>query len=179
MRRWGLWIALLLSLGINLGILLTLAVGGGEESPPISPAVAVESPGWPDGPPPPPGERRLLGHLADRLGLEGQTRERFLDLQRRFFRHAVETRRQGRELQRELGRELVAEEPDRQRIDGLVEELAELRRALDRVLVATVLDTRELLEPGEEREYVAFIERLRERMGPGGRDRPPRRRRHP
>lgn len=178
MKRWGLWIALLLSLGANLGILLTLAAGGGERPPSASPD-AVERRRGPDGPSGPPDERRLLGHLADRLGLEGETRERFQELQRRFFRQALETRRQGRELQRELGRELVGEKPDRERIDRLVEELAELRRGLDRTLVDTVLDTRELLDPAAEREYAAFIERLRERMGRQGRERLPRRRRVP
>lgn len=177
MKRWGLWIALLLSLGANLGILLTLAAGG--DSPAPAPPDSVERPRWPDGPPGPPDERRLLGHLADRLGLEGETRERFQDLQRRFFQQALQTRRQGRELQRELGRELVAEEPDRDRIDQLVEELSELRHGLDRTLVDTVLDTRELLDPAAEREYAAFIERLRERMGREGRERLPRRRRRP
>lgn len=179
MRRWGLWIALLLSLGTNLGILLTLALGGDEGPSPSPPGGAVERPRWPAGPPGPRGEGRLLGHLADRLDLEGETRERFLELQRQFFRQALETRRQGRVLQRELGRELVAEEPDRQRIDRLVGELAELHSTLDRALVTTVLDTRELLDPAAERQYAAFVERLRLRMGHQGGDPSPRRRRGP
>lgn len=179
MKRWGLWIALLLSIGANLGILLTLAAGGGGSSPPSPSTDAVERPRGPDGLSGPPPEGRLLGHLADRFGLEGEPRERFLDLQRGFFRQALETRRRGRELQRELGRELIATEPDRQRIDRLVDELAELRRGLDGTLVETVLGTRELLAPEQEREYTAFVERLRERMGREGRDGPPRRRRRP
>jgi Spy/CpxP family protein refolding chaperone len=173
-KRWALWIVLLLSLGANAGILLTLALGGNGTPPLRGPGDALARPRWTDGPP---EEGRLLGHLADRLGLEGETRERFLELQRQFFHQAVQTRRRGRELQRELGRELTAEAPDRQRIAELVDELADLRRELDRTLVETVLDTRELLGPEEERRYTAFVDRLRERMGREGRNGPLRRRR--
>jgi len=186
-RRWWLWIALLLSLGVNLGILLTLAAGGFGPPPggvPAEPNGIENGPRGPRGETPPRGERprrlgegppdepRLLGRLADRLELRGEERDRFLDLQRRFFRRAFEARRQGTRLQAELGLELTAEQPDRQRIEELVDELVATRRQVDRALVATILETRELLDGRAEQEYLAFVRRLRERPGRQGGRRP-------
>jgi len=190
MKRWWLWIVLLLSLGVNVGILLTLAVGGGEPGPDGGPdGSGIERSRGPEGrgsgPPPdrpgpngPPDEIRFLDRLADRFGLQGADRERFLTLQRTFFRQAFEARRQGAALQRELGRELTVEEPDRQRIEQLIDGLARNRRDLDRSLADTILQTRGLLDGPQEAEYLGFIRHLRERMG-RGREGPPRRRPRP
>lgn len=187
MKRWWLWIVLLLSLGVNVGILLTLATGWGEGRATVPSAGPEEgapgriprrSGGGPPGGPPgalPPGlregsrEPRILGDLADRLGLQGEVRDHFLSLQRGFFVRAFESRQQGFRLQEELGRELTAPEPDRERVSRLIDELADTRRALDHELAETVLATRDLLDDRQERDYLVFIRRLRERMDrPGG-----------
>lgn len=179
MKRWWLWIFLVLSLGINVGILLTLAVGSGSEATSGDPG--LDRPGRAANPPPgaegPPEEIRILHRLADRFGLEGEDRERFFTLQHEFFRDAFQARRQGRALQRELGRELTGKNPDRQRIDHLIDELARARRRLDLALATTILETRELLEEPQEREYLGFVRRLRERMDEGRDSRKPQRKR--
>lgn len=182
MKRWWLWIVLLLSLGVNAGILATLALSGraipgSSDRPGTDPETDRrtdrERPWRPDGPLGGPsgnahGEARILDRLADRLDLEGEERERFLDLQRSFFRQAFQARLQAQRLQRELGRELTAPKPDRGRIEELIGELTRTRGELDRALAETVLGTREVLDEPQEGRYLAFVQRLRERMGPEG-----------
>lgn len=206
-RRW-LVIALLLSVGVNVGILATLAVerfrGGagpsdGAAAPAESgagdPAAPVEGTGsatgaFPEtgagpgpgrragpfpgrgGPPgagpfsePPEGVRReierRLDALADRLDLQGDERREFLELQRRFFRETFLQRQQVAAHQRALRLELTAPEPDRERLSEIVDDLETARRSLDRALVDSVVASRELLAPAQEREYLRFLGRLR------------------
>ncbi len=171
MRRWGLALALLLSLGVNIGILATLAVRHGR--PP-------ERPG-PEEPPPPPGTAEgtplRVARLADRLGLEGEPRRRFMQLQGSFFAETVRLRTEHEETLRELRRELTAPEPDRRRIDELTRASARTHLALQQAMVRNVLASREILDPEQERIFLDIISHLRPPAlgGPqqGGPRRPP------
>lgn len=186
MKRWGLAIALLLSLGVNVGVLLTLAVGGWGNDAEVDatlpeelddPAERVERP-WERGAGPP----REMTRFVDRLGLEGEERERFVELQREFLRTAFESRRRRMEIQRELRRELISPEPDRDAAERLVREMAETQRAVETQLVHTVLESRALLSEEQERHYLRFMGRLQGRLSRGGegrRERGPRDRRGP
>jgi len=252
-RRW-LGLALLLSLGVNLGIVAVLLVersrpaplparsAGPEEpaaelpaEPPSAPPPAVASdsepgsdsalvgiprdgdvglddrPGPPPPAPPPRGDRpegeggspdpgggrrppfpgaaealergelpravtRRLGNLADRLGLAGDDRARFLEIQRRFFVESHQRRSRILGLQDRFRRSLGDPNPSRETIDTLIRQLGEERAGFDRDLARTVLDTRELLGPGQERQYLEFLARLGPRPGgqggPGGEGQP-------
>ena len=104
MKRWWLWIVLLLSLGVNVGILTTLAVDrlrGGEAPPadPVSGRPARPAPGF--------------QNLADRLGLEGERRQRFIDIQRGAFERMRGDRQRLRAARLELRRELVSGTSDK------------------------------------------------------------------
>jgi len=163
MSRWWLVIALLLSVGLNLGIL-----------------VAIKS-----GPPPPREEREgrpaqegrqpanvdpvpRLGRLADRLKLEGDQRRRFLDIQWNLYQESTRQRLQMNEVHRELRRELTRPAPDRQRVEALLGESSRIHLALERALVNNILSTRELLGPEKEKEYLKIVGRLRlPNPGPG------------
>lgn len=197
-RRW-LGLALLLSVGVNLGILATLAVerlrdGSGPPAPAAEAVGSVEAlpgadaeagrgsepggedpPGAPADPsgraPVPPEVGHRLEILADRMGLDGEERRKFLEIQRRFFRDTFHHRQELLLRQRALRRELVAARPDRDRVAEALERLAEARDALDRSMVETVLASRELLDPAQEREYLRFVGRMRaagEGRRPGG-----------
>lgn len=171
MRRWGLALALLLSLGVNVGILATLAVRRAappperprpEEPRPMPPAAGEELP------------PRVI-RLADRLGLEGEQRRRFVQLQGRFFVETVRLRTDQSEISRELRRELSASEPDRQRIEELTRASARIHLGLQQALAKNVIATREILDPEQERLFLDFISRL---PAPGL-DGPPQRPRRP
>ncbi|HEV2852722.1 MAG TPA: periplasmic heavy metal sensor [Thermoanaerobaculia bacterium] len=162
MRRWWLAIALLLSVGLNLGILAAIAArraqpGPRDREPRPGPEMAN-----PAADPLP-----RLPRLADRLGLEGEERRKFLDLQWDLFQQMTRLRLQMGEVHRELKRELTRGEPDRQRVDALLQESARIYGSLERKLVDNVLATRELLGPEKEKEYLRLVGRLRV-PNPGG-----------
>lgn len=163
MKRWWLVIALLLSVGLNLGILAAIAARR------VGPPPGSQRPPKADLPNPPGGDPlALLPRLADRLGLEGEPRRKFLDIQWDLFRETSRLRLQLGEIHREVRREMTRDEPDRQRVDRLLSESAQIYLALERSLVAHVLATRDLLDEDQRRQYLALIGRLRAaNPGPG------------
>jgi len=183
-RRW-LGLLLLLSVGVNVGILSVLALERlrGDEAVLEAPAVS----GLPDGPPAgalpgigPPGPegdgvpaalRWRLQELADRLGLERGERTEFLEIQRRFFLATRQRRARILELQERFRRELGADEPSHERIEALVGRLGQELAGLDADLASSVLETRALLGPEREQEYLRRLDRLRP-GGPAGRPGP-------
>ena len=174
MRRWWVVIALLLSLGVNLGLVAAVATRRFAARP--------EGP-RPEGP----GPRDMEGEplprfrrLADHLGLEGEQRRRFLDLQRQLFEETVRVRMRQAETQREVRRELVSREPDRERIDALLRQSARDFLTLEQALAKNIVATRALLGPGQQREYLRIVARMRPPgLGGFGPQQPPPRRRLP
>jgi hypothetical protein len=161
-RPW-LVVGLVLSLGVNIGLVGSMLLRGRTEG-----RMARDFEPGGD-----PGVR-----LADRLALEGDVRERFLARQRRLAGEVRELRPRIGRLERELRHELVAREPDRARVEAVGRELAELTSAIDRAFVENVFDTREILDGRAEREFLRFIERfpgLRRAMSREPRDFEPRR----
>lgn len=183
MRRWWVLIGLLLSLGVNAGILATLGVQHFRGDRPPRPENG--------GPPPgPPGEemrpeemRPNLAPLADRLGVTGEARHRFVATQEQFVARMREQRFKVMQLQAELRAALLAERPDRDRIDALTRQLGEAYGAQDRALAESILAARDILTPAQQERFLSFVEaRLHQLRGgerpPGMRPRlwPPRRR---
>ena len=105
-----------------------------------------------------------VGRLADRLGLEGEAREKFVAQQKRFFVGMARDRMRLNQVHRQLRQELVAEQPDQARIDALLEQASQVYLALERSLVENVLASRQILDPAQERMFINFVSRLR----PGG-----------
>ena len=178
--RWWLIIALLLSVGVNIGILAALAtrrLDGPERQPPPPPREEPAPPAGPEesgqegGPP-------RAGRLADRLGLEGEPRRRFLEQQQQFFEKTVRIRLHMVETQREVRRELMSPEPDRQKIDALLQDSARDFLSLEQALAQNVVESREILDPEQEKEFLRVVSSLRPQAGGfGPRPGPPRRRR--
>jgi len=152
---------------VNVGILATLAVR--HAAPPDRPR--------PEEPRPVPSDNTeeplRVVRLADRLGLEGEQRRRFVRLQGRFFAETSRLRTEQAETFRELRRELTAPEPDRRRIEELTRASARTHLALQQAMAGNVIATREILDPEQERLFLDIISRLR----PPGLDSGPRPRR--
>jgi Spy/CpxP family protein refolding chaperone len=175
-KRWALWLALLLSVGVNVGILLTLAAGPGGWPWSQRPERPRAERSW-DGPPRgvvPHGEMagrhrdgpaRHLGRVADRLGLEGGERERFVAIQEDFLATVRDGRRRRGELHRELRAELTSPEPDRRRVEELLGELSVVQLEMEQAFADAVLASRELLGPEQEEAYLVFLRRLPGRHG--------------
>jgi hypothetical protein len=148
-RRWGLIVGLLVSLGLNVGILVTLVV------------LRTSRPSTP------PEEQPRPPFAAP--GLDAPAQEKFLDGQRAFMHSLMSERHEIETLRREVRRELLAESPDQARLETLVGELSERTTALERRFVEHVLRSRAALEPEDERRYVELLRRmpeLRDRPGP-------------
>ncbi len=162
MSRWWLVIALLLSVGLNVGILAT---------------IAARRPGPPpnQGRPPQQAQNQAnvdpvprLTRLANRLKLEGDQRRKFLDIQWSLYQETTRQRLQLNEVHRELRRELTRPDPDRQRVDGLLAESSRIYLSLEKSLVGDIFATRELLGPEKEKEYLKIVGQLRiPNPGPG------------
>lgn len=156
MRRWWLVLALLASLGVNLGLVAVQVVR----------ARAVATP---PGPGPEPGGPDPGGRLADHLRLEGEERQRFLGLQRELAKVLREERGEIVRLRRELRAELVAPAPDRARVDRLLVEIGGRQTALDRAFADNVLESRRQLAGPALDAYLRFVERFNPgRPGAGG-----------
>jgi hypothetical protein len=158
MRRWWLVIVLLLSLGLNVGILAAVAVrrlGPGGQGAKQGGAANQADP------------LPRLPQLANRLGLEGEERRKFLDIQWNLYQETSHLRLQLGETHRNLRHELIQPQPDRARVDGLLEESSRTYLALEKSLVSNVLATRDLLGPEKEKQYLRLIGQLRI-PNPGG-----------
>ena len=160
MKRWWLIIALLLSVGINIGILAS-RVWPPRASDQTTPAVPgqrrAERPGPPIDRVPP-----VIFRLVDQLGLRGEDREAFIDIQRRFLERTRSARTRVGRLQIRLRRELGAAEPDRARIDELLDQLGAAHAELERAFVDDLLSSRELLDAEQEKIFLRFLGRIRQ-----------------
>lgn len=166
MKRWWLVILLLLSVGINLGVLLTLAAGKLGRQSPARPSLSLE--------------QELAGlesrvepfvvRMADELGVEGEIRRQFADHQRRFFEQTARARRSYRQVQQQLVREIGGPAPDRQRVDLLLDELAQAYAVQERAFVDNLLDTREILEPAQWRKFSRYLRRVRQATQAGAKN---------
>ena len=152
MKPMWLWIALLLSVGINLGVLATMGTARFREP------ARWERRARDQGPP--------VERVSDRLGLEGEKRDAFIQVQADFFQGMRESREELESLRQRLRDELTAASPDRAEVDRLVAEMGEAYARLDKVFVDNVLRSREILDPDQEQRYLAFLERLREHGRP-------------
>lgn len=155
MRRWGLWVLLLLSVGLNLGFLGAWVFRGDWRPSRERPDSLGIRPG------------RLL---ADRLELEGPSRDRFLASHEQLASAVRRNRRELFELRRRLRQTLAAPELDRQAMEALVGEIAERQRRLEESFVDHVLEIRGQLDGPALERYLRWISRL---PAPGER-RPPR-----
>jgi hypothetical protein len=162
MSRWWLVIALLLSVGLNVGILAAIAARRSGPPPEARDRTPPEIANPGKNPLP------LLPRLADRLGLEGDKRQKFIDIQWNLFQETNRLRLQQAEVHREIRREVTRDEPDRQQVDRLLAESSRLYLEMERSLVNNVLATRKLLDAEQQRQYMALLGRLRIAGAPPG-----------
>jgi Spy/CpxP family protein refolding chaperone len=160
-RRWWLVVALLLSLGINAGVVGVLLIQRLRDRgrPPLP------GPGFGMG-------RAPLLALADELRLSGEQRERFLQIQRSFFEQTLRDRQQLDEVRRDLRLEVLRRNPDRVRVDELLRQMSTLTGQLERAFVGNVLATREILTEEQQRRFLELVPRLRQQPGLTGGGRP-------
>lgn len=153
MKRWWLVIALLLSVGVNIGLLAHRALRSAEaDEASFSSESESESRDLP----------LIFRRVANEMRLRGEIRRRFFEMQLEFLNQTRVGRQVVSSLQTELRRELVARDPDRELIDRKLEALAAAHFHLEKIFVDHLLDTREILEPRQERLFMRFMQRVRQ-----------------
>jgi len=168
MKRWWLVIVLLLSVGVNVGVVAALVghrwIGEtsetGKSKEKLPDGQAIPLPNGQEGVP-----QRVV-RLADQLGLEGDQRRKFISLQGGFFADTLRLRTDQAETQRELRRELAAPTPSQAKIDSLLQESGNTFMALEKAMAQNVVESRKLLKPDQERKFLKLLARLR--FGQGG-----------
>jgi len=163
MKRGWIWVALLLSVGVNIGVLATIGVSRMRTN------ARWERPR--DGEVQP-----HFARLADHLELEGEERERFMEIQQRLFRTTRQHQEVLQRLRDDVRGEVMSDSPDPAKVDGLLAEVGALHMDLDRALVESVLATREILTPEQQQRYFHVLERMRDARRFGGREGGPTRR---
>lgn len=149
MKRGWVWVALLLSVGINIGVLATLGTSR------MRAKARWERPRE--------GDRQApFERLANHLEVEGELRERFIEIQRDLFRTTRRHQEALGELRTELRREVASQDPHPQRVDELLSEIGALHMDLDRAMVESVLATKKILTPQQQQRYFRVLERMRE-----------------
>jgi Spy/CpxP family protein refolding chaperone len=169
LKKGWVWVALLLSLGVNIGVLVTIGMSRARPQAPIDH-------------PRQPGDMRPAERLARHLQLDGSQRERFMEIQQRLFQTVRGNREELVGLRSELRREVMSEAPDPHEVDRLLLRVGEIHMDLDRAMVESVLATRKLLDPEQQERYFEVLERIQrasEWGGRGDRGRPRRPERRP
>jgi len=164
-RRWWLLILLLLSVGINIGLILAFASGKLSQQAQLRQPSALEQ-----------ELSRIEGRIgpfvmrmADELGLQAEKRRLFARHQRRFFQQTLAARRRFREVQKQLVHEIAAADPDRQSIDRFLDQLVAAYAAQERAFVDNMVATRELLDDQQRQKFSRFLVRVRQLAQGGGR----------
>ncbi|MEM8963030.1 MAG: hypothetical protein AAGD38_16220 [Acidobacteriota bacterium] len=177
MKRSLLVLGLLLSVGINIGILATIAMNGTatggtaatrgptETGTPIQTDTSTQLDSSNDEPMLE-NERveALITRVADELELTGEIREAFLDIQRRFMVDTLKGRAELARRQAAFRRSLLAPRPDRERIKGHLEEIGKANVELERAFAVNILAVRELLDDERERRYIGILQVLQRRV---------------
>lgn len=184
-RVWWLVTALMLSIGVNVGILVARLTPGSppgnpEDRPPIEQGLEKPGPEMPVPDNPDEIERRLpriFQRIADEMGLEGEKRQEFLEIQRTFFLQGIAQRRRMMKAQDEIRRELWKDKVDQEKVRQMVRRTAQTQVAMEVAFVDQVLRTREILDEEQAEIYRRFLRHARQRMGaqpgPGGRQQRP------
>lgn len=177
-RYWWLPV-LMLSLGVNVGLVTGRL--GSEPARGASDPIEAETPTVPSTEPsarsgprhtdpqperfrrdlPRPVHRALLRLAAD-FGLEGASSERFMDIQREFFRRSQDGRARLHRARADLRQELLSDAPDRQRAEAVVRRMSAAQQDMEGAFVDNYFQTRELLGPGQEQRFLRFMARIRE-----------------
>ncbi len=123
-----------------------------------------------------PAQQVEFEKMAERLGLEGAQRDRFMADHLDFTAKVRQIGPRTLRLRRQFFRELSAEQPDEERIKRLTQQLGVANVALERALADVILKTRRHLDKAQQQAYLRFIQgrmdRLQEFVRRGAAQRP-------
>lgn len=170
MKRWHIVILLLLSVGLNLGLLAQRGTGKPDRA--SSRVAGSRDAGNAERA----KERRerareeLLERMVDKVGVTGEQRERFLAIHRGFFERTRDMRDQQRRAERALRENLASATPDRALAEVQLAEIAAAKKEIETTFVENFFDATAILDTDQKaryRELVAELRRMRWNSGRG------------
>ena len=161
MKRLFLPLLLVLSLGVNIGLVVDQLAGSDRQANRTEDAQATADDAAERQLPP--RLQKRLERMAGDLALEGEARERFLELQRQFFARTIDSTEKARSARRELRQVLLSEMPNRARAEELLHQAGAAQTAVEVAFVDNFFETRALLESPEQlRRFQRFMRRVRQ-----------------
>lgn len=169
MKRWWLVILLLLSVGVNAGLLAQR--GRAEEKRERREAGRRgdrDARGDKGEQARPPRLTRLLDRMVEQVGVEGEQRQKFVALHESFFERTLATRERLRQSQKALRDNLASPAPDRALADSQAAEIAAAQKEIEAAFIDNFFAAGALLDEGQKARYshlVAELHRLRWNRG--------------
>lgn len=162
MKRWWIVLLLLLSVGLNAGLLAQRRHEKREREARIEErqARAAERRGERE-PQARPLADRLIARLVDKVGVQGENREKFIALQKDFFARTLATRERLRGSQKALRENLRSEKPDRPLADRQLAELAAAQEEIEAAFVDNYFAASALLDQDQQKRYREWIAEIR------------------
>jgi Spy/CpxP family protein refolding chaperone len=184
-KRWWVVILLLLSVGLNIGL---LAQRGRERNERDARREARQAEERKD----PAGAesrearnrqrmKRLLDRMVEEVGVAGEQRDQFVAIQEGFFDRTLATRQRLRQGQRALRDNLSSPQPDRALAEKQAAEIAEAQKEIEAAFIDNFFATSAILDQDQQHRYrslVAELRRLRWDRGRRHDERSPEERRH-
>ncbi len=167
MKRWLPVILLLLSVGLNVGLLIQRNRAAAAREARIEARQEARKERDREG-----RDRvreRLLERMVDKVGIEGAPRDRFVELHRGFFERTREMREQQRRAERALRENLGSATPDRALAEVQLAEIAEARNEIEKAFVETFFTANAILGPDQKARYRELVAELRRGRWQGGR----------
>ena len=110
---------------------------------------------------PPRWLERVIVRVADELGLQGEERERFFDLQREYFRRTMQARRTQRHHEFEVRRLLVSGDAERAQVEEALGQVVAAQGEVEQAFLDHYFAARELLDEQQMFRYKHFLGQLR------------------
>lgn len=164
MKRWLIVVLLLLSIGLNIGL---LAQRGREkrqrEERREARLEARQNPGSA-------GSRearerpllkRLLDRMVDEVGVKGEQRDKFVAIQESFFDRTLATREKLRQSQRALRENLSSPQPDRALAENQAAEIAAAQKEVEAAFIENFFATSAILDQDQRQRYSKLVSELR------------------
>jgi Spy/CpxP family protein refolding chaperone len=159
-KRWILVLLLLLSIGLNLGLLLQR--GREKKERQERREARLEMRGEPGGDSRSrPLLERLVGRMVERVGVEGEQRERFVAIQENFFSGTVAKRERLRQSHRALRENLSAPQPDRALAETQIAEITAAQKEIEAAFLDNYFATIAILDPDQRERYNRLMSDLR------------------
>jgi Spy/CpxP family protein refolding chaperone len=160
-KRWLIVVLLLLSVGLNIGL---LAQRGREKRErqerrearqearqnPESRAARER-----------PLLKRLLERMVEEVGVAGEQRDKFIAIHESFFDRTLATREKLRQGQRALRDNLTSPQPDRALADSQAAEIAAAQKEVEAAFIESYFATTAILDQDQRQRYSKLVSELR------------------